>query len=105
MDTNRKTNYINLIQNIKIDQELKDTFINFIDSYDGTNHEDFKIMVMSLFLMLNKFAELELKATAMDAIIENNNEFKAQVEDLKKEYEQFKAGKPTIQKPHISLGN
>lgn len=102
MDKTLKANYIALIQKIDIDQAIKDPLIDFIDTYDGTNIDDFKVFVMTTVLLLSKYSEIEVKAEAYDALADNNADYHDQLDALKSEYEDFKSGKAPSSKPHIN---
>lgn len=102
MDTDKKKSYIDLLQKIEIDPDIKNPLLNFIESYDGTNHEDLTVLILTNVFLLSKYAQLELKALAYDAMAENNKDYKEQLAALKAEYERFNKDKAPAQQPHVS---
>jgi len=103
MDSQTKQAYIDLIGKIQIDPDLKGPIVDFIQTYDGTNTNDFKFLVLSLIFLLSKFGELEIKAAAFDAISENNEDYKAELEALKQEYNKFMENQLPPSQPKINV--
>jgi hypothetical protein len=103
MDKQVRQAYIDLIDKIQVDSDMKGPIIDFIQTYDGTNTNDLKFLVLSLIFILNKFGELEIKAAAFDAISENNEDYKAELAALKQEYNNFMENQLPPSQPKINV--
>ncbi|NMB70325.1 hypothetical protein GYA27_03945 [candidate division WWE3 bacterium] len=102
MDTQTKQAYADLINLINIDPDMKTPIVDFILSYEGKNAEEYKLLIVSLVFILNKFSELEIKAAAFDAISESNEDYKAELAALKEEYNDFVNNKTIPSRPKIN---
>ncbi|HSX38979.1 MAG TPA: hypothetical protein VLI92_00050 [Candidatus Saccharimonadales bacterium] len=88
-----RDNLIKLIEEASTEKEFQKLFGEFIRTYDGTNDAELNFLVFGLTQLLFKLEELKLKEQGYDAFLANIEEFKTDVADIKKDYEELKSGK------------
>ena len=85
-----------LIKNIKAldsTHPLKDLFIKFLESYDGSNDGDLTNLAIVIQLTLNQLEDLEIKADGYDKLKYSNEEASAKIKDLKRKFEYMEDNK------------
>lgn len=92
MNQEEKNNYIKIIRDINFQQDLSDIFIDFVNSYDGTNIEEFKMLMFGLITLMMSDLELQDKAEGFDALVYENEDFKKRLEGIKRDYDKINAG-------------
>lgn len=98
---NIKEKLVKMIESIEFEEEIKQTYIEFIKSYDGTNHADFAMAMYTAGLLIMRVSELEVKAKGFDEIKESEVVFQKRMEDLKVQFEALQKG---VKPPFPSLG-
>ena len=94
-----KKEYIKLIKNIEGDSVFEEGVIKFIESYDGTNWEDFEILVLSVIGILRKYGDLEIVAGGYEELLSINEDFNKQLNVIKGEYADLESGKVPLAPP------
>lgn len=99
MDQNKKQNYIDLINKFNVDLPLKEIFVRFIETYNGTNEKEFEELFFSMVGALRKYEELKIKADSFDKMATLNSEFNKELDDLKYVYESLQKGELPLDIP------
>jgi len=92
-----KENYINLINKVNADQNLKNLLTEFIQTYNGTNEKEFHNAMLGIIKELIQNQELKIKAGGYDRlkiIQDNNEEYIEEIKDKLDEAEKH-TKKPT----------
>ena len=92
MDTLNKQELIELIEKLETSHEVKQAIVDFAKTYDGTNKEEFDVLMYTLMLVLIRFEELKVKAAGYDAILENDKEGDTTMQEFKEEYDVLNSG-------------
>jgi len=85
-----------LIKNIKeLDSShpLRDLFLKFLNSYDGTNEVDLTNLAIVIQLTLNQMDDVEIKALGYDKLKESREEANIKIQDLKKQFKYLEKNK------------
>lgn len=69
MEKNVIEKFLNIIDNLHSEDPLVDYLADFVASYDGTNTEEFKMLVLGTVRYILQTSELEVKARAFDKLI------------------------------------
>ena len=88
-----KENIIKLLDKLNYDKGFVDTIKNFINSYNGTNEQEFSALMYQLVIYVMYVQELEQKAKGFDGINEANEDFLIAANRIKSDFERITAGK------------
>ena len=87
-----KQKYIELFKQLNYNQDFMAVVLAFIETYDGTNLNEFKEFMMVLLLTLMRLQTLEVKAKGYDALNDQHDEFSSAFAKIKDDFERLNKG-------------
>ncbi|KKS16301.1 MAG: hypothetical protein UU77_C0024G0014 [candidate division WWE3 bacterium GW2011_GWC1_41_7] len=89
-DMDIKNLHRNLIQSLDCSDAVRNLITSFIDSYDGSNHEDFDRLLMKLEGLLVENSSLRIKADSYERLKGIKERYEKEIQDLLEIVDDFK---------------
>jgi hypothetical protein len=89
----KKEQLIQLIDGLNYGKDFVETIKDFINTYNGTNEDEFFALMYQMVIYVMYVQELEQKAKGFDELGESNENFVAAANKIKSDFEKISAGK------------
>ena len=83
--------------------EIEKSLNNFIDSYDGTNEDDFHTLMFKLLEHFGEYEDLKIVKEGFDKICVAQSKAKQQIKDVTRQFKKLEGG-DALKTPSVVVG-
>lgn len=94
MNESLKDLYLEIIDKSIIEDNIKDSFRDFVETYNGTNEEEYRNFIQVFLSLILSNAKNSVKANAYDELKELQEKLKTQLEILDEDFDIIVNSKP-----------